>query len=251
MQHPDPVQLRNVLSEYYNTSDLNSMCYDLGIDYDEWEGTAKSNKIVSMITYMKNRGRLGELVAYIQETRPFIQIKMSDAPTKTSNMLQQTSSTETPAPIYNIYGDYIGGDKAEGDKIEGDKVISYNSGDTFNMSGNFSGANVNVKSTLTNVNQMIGILPQANDAKKAELQRLIAQLNEVLQQAPPEKAEEADAVVQMTEALAETAASEKPNKMMMQITGDGLKKAAENLAGIVPNVVKIAGAIVAGILGLA
>lgn len=234
MQYPDPVQLRNVLSEYYSVNDLGNMCYDMGIDYEgDLGGGTKSAKIRSLITYMKNRGRLGELVAYVQETRPFIQLKMSDAPATTP-----TAQSQTPAQPTSVTHNYYGS-------------VSQHQGDTINMSGDFRGSNVNVKSTLKKVNQTIGTLPQADDAAKAELRRQIAQLNDALQQVPPEKAEEADAVTQMTEALVETANSDKPNKMMMQITGEGLKKAAANLAEIVPDVVKIAGAIVTGIFALA
>ena len=171
-----------------------------------------------------------------------------------------------------VGGDYVKGDKIAGDKImsadkidvgrvSGESVVAIgrgaqaagrdiHTGDNITMSGDFRGANVNVKATLTNVNQTIGALPQANETEKAYLQQLVTQLNETLQKAPADKAEEAEAVVKMTEAFVETAKADKPNKMMMEITGEGLKKAAANLAGIVPDVVKIAGALVAGILGL-
>ena len=135
-------------------------------------------------------------------------------------------------------------------RMQSHSIIINNYGDTYNFSGEFNGANVNVRSTLQDVNQTINSLPRANEAEKAELQRQIAQLNRVLQQAPPDKKEEADAVAKMADALIKNADSGSPNKMMLEITGDGLKQAAENLAGIVPDIVKIAGAIVAGILGL-
>ncbi len=135
--------------------------------------------------------------------------------------------------------------------IESRPIVINNYGDTYNMSGEFNGSNLNIKSTLKDVNQTINHLPRASEADKAALQRHIAQLNRVLQETPPDMKEEADAMAQMAEALIKSADGEKPNKMMMEITGEGLKQAAENLAGIVPNVVKIAGALVAGILGLA
>jgi hypothetical protein len=47
--------------------------------------------------------------------------------------------------------------------------------------------------------------------------------------------------------LVEQAKSEKPNKTMLQITGDGLKQAAQNLAEVMPAVVTIASQIVMSI----
>ena len=41
----------------------------------------------------------------------------------------------------------------------------------------------------------------------------------------------------------EAAKTEKPNKTMVQITGAGLKQAAQNLADVLPAVVTIAGQI--------
>ncbi len=134
--------------------------------------------------------------------------------------------------------------------IESRPIVINNYGDTYNMSGEFNGSNLNIKSTLKDVNQTINHLPGASEADKAALQRHIAQLNRVLQETPPDMKEEADAMAQMAEALIKSTGGEKPNKMMMEITGEGLKQAAVNLAGIVPDVAHIAEAIVAGVLAL-
>jgi uncharacterized protein YyaL (SSP411 family) len=118
------------------------------------------------------------------------------------------------------------------------------SSDTFNMSGDFRGAFVNIKSRLENVSQTVGRLPDADPSTKAELDKLISKLDEALQQVPPDKAEDAEAVAQSAEALVETASQEKPNKTMVEITGEGLKKAAQNLADVAPIVLTIATQIV-------
>jgi internalin A len=119
------------------------------------------------------------------------------------------------------------------------------SGDTFNMSGDFRGAFLNIKSKLDNVTQTIGTLPQADASTKAELEELIKELNDALQQVPDDKAEDAEAVAQSAEMLVEKAAEEKPNKTMVQITGESLKQAAQNLADVTPTVLSIATQIVA------
>jgi ElaB/YqjD/DUF883 family membrane-anchored ribosome-binding protein len=113
------------------------------------------------------------------------------------------------------------------------------------MSGDFRGANVTIKSTLTNVTQTIGSLSDAEASTKAELEELVRTLNDALQQAPDDKAEEAEAVAQYAQVLVEKAAEEKPNKTMVQITGRGLKQAAKNLADVTPTVLSIATQIVA------
>lgn len=123
--------------------------------------------------------------------------------------------------------------------------------DTFNLSGNFDGAIINIKSTLRNVTQTVNTLPGADESTKAELARLIEQLNEALQKVPSEKAEDAEAVADSAKALVDAANKPKPNKATLQITADGLKKAAENIAAVTPAVVGLATQIVAAVFKLA
>lgn len=157
-------------------------------------------------------------------------------------ILQRELRDESGKIIYYVDGDFIQGEQK--------KMTGNISGDTFNLSGDFRGANVNVKSRLEKVQQTIGALPHADEAAKAELQQLISQLNDALQEAPEDKAEEVEAVAQMAETLVDAASGEKPNKMMVQITGEGLKKAAENVAAVMPTVLVIATQIVTAVANL-
>jgi hypothetical protein len=140
-------------------------------------------------------------------------------------------------------GAYIGGgvNVSGGDFVGRDKVVH---GDTFNMSGDFRGSILNIKSTLTHVTQTIGALPGADPAAKAKLETLIRQLNDALQKVPPDKGEDAEAVAELAQQLVETANKEKPNRTMVQVTGEGLKQAAQNLANVMPTVLTIATQIV-------
>jgi hypothetical protein len=135
-----------------------------------------------------------------------------------------------------------GGDSAGGniDKSSGTHVA----GSQFNLSGNFGGSNVNVGSTLTNVNQSIGAMPQADQAEKDQLKQLIEQLHAALQQAPAERQADAEAVATFAQQLVENAVKPQPNKPIVQGTGMMLKQAAENIAGVLPTVLTIATRIV-------
>jgi pyruvate-formate lyase len=116
--------------------------------------------------------------------------------------------------------------------------------DRFNMSGDFRGAIVNIKSTLTNVQQSVGDIRTNDETARKELESLIGQLSEALQKIPAEHQEEAQAVAETAKVLVDTAKAEKPNKTMLQISGEGLKQAAQNLAEVMPAVLTIAGQIV-------
>jgi hypothetical protein len=116
--------------------------------------------------------------------------------------------------------------------------------DRFNMSGDFRGAIINIKSQLTSVQQSVGDIHSGDEKDKQELEKLIGQLNETLQKVPETHGDDALAVAQTAGALVEQAKEEQPNKPMLKITGEGLKQAAANLAEVVPAVVTIASQIV-------
>ncbi|NJM07193.1 hypothetical protein HC891_14905 [Candidatus Gracilibacteria bacterium] len=131
-----------------------------------------------------------------------------------------------------------GGDYAEGNIDK--RKRNFVSGDQFNMSGNFSGAILNIKSTLTNVSQSIGAAPRGDAATKAQLQQLIEQLSAELQKVPAEQAGEAEAVAETAKAAIEQATKAQPNKTLVQISAEGLKQAAQNIAAVLPTVLPIA-----------
>lgn len=117
-------------------------------------------------------------------------------------------------------------------------------GDQFNMSGDFRGAVLNIKSKLENVTQTINTMTGGEPSEKAELQRLLQQLSETLQKVPQEHTENAEAVAETARILVEMASQEKPNKTMIKLSGDSLKQAAQNLAVVMPAVLGIATQIV-------
>jgi ABC-type transporter Mla subunit MlaD len=121
-------------------------------------------------------------------------------------------------------------------------------GDQISINGNIQNSILNIKSTLTNVQQTVGSMPAVDDAARQELQKSLQQLSQALEQVPASMKEQAEAVASATQMLVDAAKADKPNKTTLEITGDGLKKAAMNLAGAAPAVVAIAGQVVTTIL---
>ncbi len=120
-------------------------------------------------------------------------------------------------------------------------------GDNIRLEGDFRGAIVNIKSRLENVSQAVGQMPGADEDARKELQRLIQQLSKELEKTPPARQEQAEAVAETAKTLVDQAKADKPNKTMLQISGEGLKQAAKNLAEVLPAVIPIAAQIVAAI----
>jgi predicted AlkP superfamily phosphohydrolase/phosphomutase len=121
-------------------------------------------------------------------------------------------------------------------------------GDKITVSGNIQNSNITIKSTLTNVQQSVGAMPTRDETARQELQDLIQELSKALERIPGDRKEQAEAVAASAEALIDNAKAEKPNKTLLQISGEGLKKAAENLAEVAPAVLTIAGQVVAAVM---
>jgi hypothetical protein len=110
---------------------------------------------------------------------------------------------------------------------------------TYNI-GSIQGTIVNIGSQLYNASQSVSALHQTDPATKEELERLIAQLSEMLQQVPAEAVEDAEIVSKRVESLASEAGKSKPDREMVAFSVESLKKAATNLAKVMPTILPLA-----------
>lgn len=117
-------------------------------------------------------------------------------------------------------------------------------GITVNIRGNINNSIINVDSVLRDVCQTIGTADIRDQETKKQLMELIEQLKLELQKTPPERREAAEAIADSAKALVEAGTKSKPNKTTLQITAQGLKKAAECVADIMPTVLSVASSIV-------
>ncbi len=76
MASPEMIEgnLYDVLTQYFNSSELTDLAWDMNIDYEEIAGETKSAKARNLITYCQRRGRLDQLIAVVQSRRSFIKV---------------------------------------------------------------------------------------------------------------------------------------------------------------------------------
>jgi hypothetical protein len=65
-----PADLRIVMTMHFNLNELKNLCFDLGVDYEEFGEAGKSGMVRELIAHMRRRGRFDELVGEIKRTRP-------------------------------------------------------------------------------------------------------------------------------------------------------------------------------------
>jgi internalin A len=154
---------------------------------------------------------------------------------------------DLPSVIVNNYGTYM--DNRQGG-IGSMEQNTNKSEAEFN--GDFQAGNANFGGKQTfgdnaHIEFNYGSLKNAaEDSQLAELRELLKQLEAELKKVPVEQSEDAEIVQDLANAAAEEAGKEKPSAKRLEITADGLKKAAENLLGVAPIAMRIA-AILTGI----
>jgi len=68
------VKLLQYLDEYFDLEDLKTLCFKLGVDYDDLGGEGQIGKARELIRYLQKRGRLDALVMAIAQERPHLDL---------------------------------------------------------------------------------------------------------------------------------------------------------------------------------
>jgi hypothetical protein len=63
-------KLRELLTNHFDDEELRTLCFDLGIDYDDLRGEGKASKARELVTYLERRGRIDDLVEIGKRVRP-------------------------------------------------------------------------------------------------------------------------------------------------------------------------------------
>lgn len=66
----DLVYLQRQLVEYFDLGELKTLCFDLGMDYDELAGETKSDKARELVKTAYRNGRVPDVVHRCEEARP-------------------------------------------------------------------------------------------------------------------------------------------------------------------------------------
>jgi hypothetical protein len=65
-----PAELRCLVRDHFNESELRDFCFDLSIDYEVLAGPAKGDKARELVAYCQRHGRLSKLVTAFCQARP-------------------------------------------------------------------------------------------------------------------------------------------------------------------------------------
>ncbi len=67
---PTTGKLRRLLSKRFNQEEMQNLCQDLRVDYDDLPGEGKIAKIRELIAHLERRNRLDDLITCVKVNRP-------------------------------------------------------------------------------------------------------------------------------------------------------------------------------------
>lgn len=92
-----PAQLRENVLAYFEVEDLESLCFDLGVDYSALPGDGKAAKVVAMLEYFGRAGRMSELIDRCAQLRPNVSWDALRAAAKANPALFRPITPDEPA----------------------------------------------------------------------------------------------------------------------------------------------------------
>ena len=66
-------ELRQIITDHFSISDLQTLCFDLGIDYEDLHSNGKTDFARKLIEHCKRNGRVKDLLDYCIKVRPHIE----------------------------------------------------------------------------------------------------------------------------------------------------------------------------------
>lgn len=69
------VKLRQILTDRFSEEELRTVCFDLGLDYDDLPAQGKAGKARELVAYSERSGHIAELIDHCQKLRPNASLK--------------------------------------------------------------------------------------------------------------------------------------------------------------------------------
>ena len=200
MSEVTPQQLKEALQTHFNLEELSIFAFDVGIPYEDLDGSGRSGKALALVQYAQRHGKFDQVVQAVKAKRPSVNW---DTPTN-----QPTNQpTSQPASVQyhfhgQVVGSAIGGGSVQAENIAGRDII-------------------------------IGQAPQSREEFNDQLAALRQLLEEAIANGEiPDARDAADVVEDVDDALAEAATEEpRANRLQRYLEGaadilDGAAKAA-------------------------
>lgn len=184
--------LHKQIDQYFSFNEIKTICFDLGVDYENIPGNIRSAFTRNLIVSLAKQNRLQELVGIVRAERPFLDWQDVPADFK----LPDTIAQEDIRQVVN-YNTYYGDNISVGNISGGENIAigSSASASKGNPTPHFPVANTNtvlspstnanVQETVVRLQQYVALVPESHNATSAELVTSINLIQEAASQPVP------------------------------------------------------------------
>ncbi len=123
--------LHKQIDQYFSFSEVRTLCFDLGVDFENIPGDIRSAFIRNLIISLAKQNRLQELVNQVRLERPFV--NWQDVPADFELPTSMAQENIQQVVNYHLYGDYVGGDKITVGNIENAQGVAIGRGAAANV----------------------------------------------------------------------------------------------------------------------
>lgn len=180
--------LHKQIDQYFSFSEVRTLCFNLGVDYENIPGDHRSAFIRNLIVSLAKQGRLQELIEEVRAERAFV--AWQDVPADFELPANIAQESIQQVVNYHVYGNYVGGDQITVGNIENAEGIAIGRGSSANVNKGAAPAerpssthtappisNITLQEAVDKVNRYLQI---ASDGKKEAAAELTNGMNLIL-----------------------------------------------------------------------
>jgi hypothetical protein len=228
--------LHKQVDRYFSFSEVKTLCFNLGVDYENIPGDIRSAFIRNLIISLAKRERLPELINLLRQERP--RVAWQDVPSDFELPPSMAQENIRQVVNYHVYGDYVGGDKIGGDKVGGDKITL---GDIENAQGVAigGGASAHVRQEESRPAERPSPTPASPTSMTPAVQQAMDRVNRYLQMAPDKQKAEADELAASLNLVLDLTAQKPADRLHLKLLCLGQMQLARQLAADIPGIEQV------------
>ena len=190
--------LHKQIDQYFSFSEVRTLCFNLGVDYENIPGDHRSAFIRNLIVSLAKQGRLQELIEEVRAERGFVDWQDVPADFELPSNIAQESIQQVVN--YHVYGDYVGGDQITVGNIENAEGIAIGGGASANVNREVAPAerpspnpappaigSLTVQQAVERVTLYLNMTPDGKKEVATELSNGMTLILEFMVQQPAEK----------------------------------------------------------------
>jgi hypothetical protein len=175
--------LHKQIDRYFSFSEVKTLCFNLGVDYENIPGDIRSAFIRNLIISLAKQDRLQALVNLVRQERP--RVAWQDVPADFELPPSMAQENIRQVVNYHVYGDYVGGDRITVGNIENAQGVAIGGGASVTMrqeapSSPATSSPSGVDAIQRAAERVNRYLQMASDEQKAAADELTGGLNLIL-----------------------------------------------------------------------